>query len=119
VLTKWIKINLLSCASDPCFETPTDVIFILDHSDSVTEEDFKSIKAFVGRIANEVATSSFSVRIGIITFHSDVSNTIPLTAFEGTLMQNLDNAINILPLGSGPSDMVPALRKMLEIFSEE
>ncbi|ELU02814.1 hypothetical protein CAPTEDRAFT_212961 [Capitella teleta] len=103
---------------DPCFETPADIIFMLDHSGSITESQFVELKKFVAKISSRVASSTESVRIGAITFGSYVTAVIPLTAYEGPLLDNINTAINALTYGDGGTKIDLAMQEMIDIFND-
>ncbi|ELU12436.1 hypothetical protein CAPTEDRAFT_196447 [Capitella teleta] len=115
-LPEYVKDLVDIMCPDPCFETPADVIFMLDHSKF--HETFVGLRSFIEKIAEKVATSSFSLRIGVITFNEEVSHVILPTPFIGRLLADLDDALSTSLNFGGYGSMYPPMKKMLEIFTD-
>lgn len=91
---------------------------MLDHSGSIGPSQFASLRSFVAKVAQRVATSTYSVRIGVITFCSLVTGTIPLTQYEGVLLDDLDDVIAGLQYGGGGTDLSKAIDAMRGMFND-
>ncbi|GAB1607321.1 cartilage matrix protein-like [Argonauta hians] len=66
-----------------CKPQPTDVIFVLDTSDSITENDFKIEIHFVSNITRDLKTISPSgTQIGLYTFSDTFQNNIVLGQYQ-------------------------------------
>lgn len=70
-----------------------DVVFVLDTSGSIPEEDFQRILNFVRELASRLDVESQNARIGVVTFSDDpypifYLNTYDKTEVGGDLSEN-------------------------------
>ncbi|XP_053383146.1 collagen alpha-6(VI) chain-like [Mercenaria mercenaria] len=61
----------VNCETDECKPIPTDVVFVLDSSTSMTENEFYKQLQFVSTFINHVEIGPTDFRVGIVTFSSD------------------------------------------------
>uniref|UniRef100_A0A2K6G3S5 Collagen alpha-1(XXVIII) chain n=1 Tax=Propithecus coquereli TaxID=379532 RepID=A0A2K6G3S5_PROCO len=84
-LTKEEIIKLITeiCGCGPkCKETPLELLFVIDSSESVGPENFQIIKNFVKTLADRVAVDLATARIGIINYSHKVEKVANLKQFS-------------------------------------
>ncbi|XP_037593223.1 collagen alpha-1(XXVIII) chain isoform X5 [Cebus imitator] len=84
-LTKEEIIKLITeiCGCGPkCKETPLELVFVIDSSESVGPENFQIIKNFVKTMADRVALDLATARIGIINYSHKVEKVANLKQFS-------------------------------------
>ncbi|CAD7690447.1 unnamed protein product [Nyctereutes procyonoides] len=78
-----IKIIFEICGCGPkCKETPLELIFVIDSSESVGLENFEIIKSLVKTLSDQVALDLATARIGIINYSHKVEKVAHLTQFS-------------------------------------
>ncbi|EPY82884.1 hypothetical protein CB1_000613005 [Camelus ferus] len=65
-----------------CKETPLELLFVIDSSESVGPENFQIIKNFVKTLTDRVALDLTKARIGIINYSHKVEEVAHLTQFS-------------------------------------
>ncbi|XP_074223551.1 collagen alpha-1(XXVIII) chain isoform X2 [Camelus bactrianus] len=65
-----------------CKETPIELLFVIDSSESVGPENFQIIKNFVKTLTDRVALDLTKARIGIINYSHKVEEVAHLTQFS-------------------------------------
>ncbi|EPQ13847.1 Collagen alpha-1(XXVIII) chain [Myotis brandtii] len=65
-----------------CKETPLDLLFVIDSSESVGPNNFEIIKNFVKTLTDQVALDLATVHIGIINYSHKVEKVAPLMEFS-------------------------------------
>ena len=73
----WISLIKFSLFSD-CSTAPTDVIFLVDDSDSLKDDDFKKELLFVNQLINFFDLGPNLYQVGVSTFSSDVHTYLKL-----------------------------------------
>ncbi|XP_078198838.1 collagen alpha-1(XXVIII) chain isoform X9 [Callithrix jacchus] len=84
-LTKEEIIKLITeiCGCGPkCKETPLELVFVIDSSESVGPENFQIIKNFVKIMADRVALDLATARIGVINYSHKVEKVANLKQFS-------------------------------------
>lgn len=74
-------IHLLGCGPK-CKETPLELVFVIDSSESVGPENFQIIQNFVKTLADRVALDLATARIGIINYSHKVEKVAGLKQFS-------------------------------------
>uniref|UniRef100_A0A673SWQ2 Collagen type XXVIII alpha 1 chain n=1 Tax=Suricata suricatta TaxID=37032 RepID=A0A673SWQ2_SURSU len=78
-----IKIIFEICGCGPkCKETPLELLFVIDSSESVGLENFEIIKNLVKTLSDQVALDLATARIGIINYSHKVEKVAHLTQFS-------------------------------------
>ncbi|XP_018886134.3 collagen alpha-1(XXVIII) chain [Gorilla gorilla gorilla] len=78
-----IKLITEICGCGPkCKETPLELVFVIDSSESVGPENFQIIKNFVKTMADRVALDLATARIGIINYSHKVEKVANLKQFS-------------------------------------
>ncbi len=75
-----------------CHDKVTDVVFVLDSSVSVRESAFNSQLHFVQKLINTFTIAPNSVKVGVITFGTDIRLDFHLNQHERK--KHLENAVN-------------------------
>ncbi|GAB1601230.1 collagen alpha-4(VI) chain-like [Argonauta hians] len=61
---------------------PSDVVFVLDSSASVTQADFKKEIGFVNSLVKDMSIGQSKIQVGVVTFSSDVKSEFELNEFS-------------------------------------
>ncbi|KAL6034753.1 hypothetical protein STEG23_012365, partial [Scotinomys teguina] len=78
-----IKLIIEICGCGPkCKETPLELVFVIDSSESVGPENFQIIQNFVKTLADRVALDLATARIGIINYSHKVEKLASLKQFS-------------------------------------
>ncbi|XP_021021098.1 collagen alpha-1(XXVIII) chain [Mus caroli] len=78
-----IKLIIEICGCGPkCKETPLELVFVIDSSESVGPENFQIIQSFVKTLADRVALDLGTARIGIINYSHKVEKVASLKQFS-------------------------------------
>ncbi|XP_045649614.1 collagen alpha-1(XXVIII) chain [Ursus americanus] len=78
-----IKIIFEICGCGPkCKETPLELLFVIDSSESVGLENFEIIKSLVKTLSDQVALDLATARVGIINYSHKVEKVAHLTQFS-------------------------------------
>uniref|UniRef100_A0A8C5LFX7 Collagen alpha-1(XXVIII) chain n=1 Tax=Jaculus jaculus TaxID=51337 RepID=A0A8C5LFX7_JACJA len=78
-----IKLIIEICGCGPkCKETPLELVFVIDSSESVGPENFQVIQNFVKTLADKVALDLATARIGIINYSHKVEKVASLKQFS-------------------------------------
>ncbi|KFO29956.1 Collagen alpha-1(XXVIII) chain [Fukomys damarensis] len=78
-----IKLIFEICGCGPkCKETPLELVFVIDSSESVGPENFQIIQNFVKTLADRVALDLATARIGIINYSHKVEMVANLKQFS-------------------------------------
>ncbi|XP_041363645.1 uncharacterized protein LOC121379208 [Gigantopelta aegis] len=101
-----------------CREKVADIIFALDSSSSIWEDDFKQQLNFVANVANSFILGQNNIQVGVVTFGSDVRLDFHLNAHTSPtdLMAALKN-ISYLGGGTNTGSAIRYIRK--EMFREK
>ncbi|XP_042280535.1 collagen alpha-6(VI) chain-like isoform X2 [Thunnus maccoyii] len=59
------------CSPEFCKGASSDVIFLTDSSESISEEDFKKMKDFMKSVINKIAIREDAVHVGLMQFSTD------------------------------------------------
>lgn len=77
----YLNIHLSGCGPK-CKETPLELLFVIDSSESVGPENFEIIKSLVKTLSDQVALDLATARIGIINYSHKVEKVAHLTQFS-------------------------------------
>ncbi|CAH6779157.1 Col28a1 [Phodopus roborovskii] len=78
-----IKLIIEICGCGPkCKETPLELVFVIDSSESVGPENFQIIQNFVKTLADRVSLDLATARIGIINYSHKVEKVASLKQFS-------------------------------------
>jgi len=84
----------------PPMECPTDIIFVLDASGSISTNDFGLMKSFLSRLVGRLDIDSGNTRVGLVTYSTNIGTSINLNAYSSVV--SLRSAISSLAyLGRG------------------
>ncbi|XP_076458127.1 uncharacterized protein LOC143291882 [Babylonia areolata] len=94
---------------------PADVVFLLDGSHSITDEDWARGRVFVTSLINSLEIDQEAIHAGIIVYSSNIGDTVPLKPFlgKGSLMAKA-SALNQPPLGR--TNTALGLRRLRAMF---
>ncbi|ERE91185.1 collagen alpha-1(XXVIII) chain, partial [Cricetulus griseus] len=112
-----IKLIIEICGCGPkCKETPLELVFVIDSSESVGPENFQIIQNFVKTLADRVALDLATARIGIINYSHKVEKVASLKQFSSK--DDLKLAVdNMQYLGEG-TYTATALQAANDMFKE-
>ncbi|KAH3830568.1 collagen alpha-1(XII) chain-like [Dreissena polymorpha] len=94
----------------PCFAKVADVVFLVDSSGSVGDENFKVVKNFIKNTINVFDIGAQYTRIGVITFSSTPVLRFPLNMYDNKAA--ILNAIDGIPYSMGGTDTGAALEML-------
>uniref|UniRef100_A0A674IKA5 VWFA domain-containing protein n=1 Tax=Terrapene triunguis TaxID=2587831 RepID=A0A674IKA5_9SAUR len=105
--------NILGCGVK-CKETPLELVFVIDSSESVGPDNFRIVKDFVKTLIDRVTVNQGTARIGIINFSHKVE--LVSTLQQYTSKDKVKLAVdNMQYLGEG-TYTAAAISKVIEIF---
>lgn len=120
---KKVKINvslfiLLFFLSELNCRVPSDIVFVLDGSESLKDEDFKSMKKFVNNLLLGYPVEENFTRIGVIVFGTYPADTITLgsTYNKYLLAARIENLAHPKS-GTGTARALEAMREMFRTES--
>lgn len=98
-----------------CKETPLELLFVIDSSESVGLKNFQIIKNFVKTLTDRVALDLATTRIGIINYSHKVEEVAHLTQFSSKddLKRAVDN-MQYLGEGTYTATALHAANRMFE-----
>ena len=108
-------LHLLGCGPK-CKETPLELVFVIDSSESVGPENFQIIQNFVKTLADRVALDLATARIGIINYSHKVERVAGLKQFSSKDDFKLE-VDNMQYLGEG-TYTASALQTANDMFKE-
>ncbi|XP_039661145.1 collagen alpha-6(VI) chain-like [Perca fluviatilis] len=95
-----------------------DIVFIVDESGSIGEENFKLVRTFLHSIVSSLDVRPNKVRVGIVTYNEESSPQVYLDTFNNR--KEILQFINILPYRGGGTNTGAALTFTLNnTFIEE
>lgn len=97
---------------------PSDIVFVLDGSESLKDEDFKSMKKFVNNLLLGYPVEENYTRIGVIVFGTYPADTIELTSTYNKylLAARIENLAHPKS-GTGTARALEAMRDMFRTKS--
>ncbi|KAM8967117.1 collagen alpha-1(XXVIII) chain [Pelodytes ibericus] len=106
-------IEICGCGN-VCKNSPVDVVFIIDSSESVGPENFQIIKDFVNKLIDKVADDDGASKVGVINYSHKVETVAHLGQYSNK--QDLKDAVNRMNyLGEG-TYTAAAIRQSIELF---
>ncbi|XP_020855725.1 collagen alpha-1(XXVIII) chain isoform X1 [Phascolarctos cinereus] len=94
-----LLIEICGCGAK-CRESPLELVFVIDSSESVGPENFQLIKDFVKKLIERVAMEHASARMGLINYSHKVEVVADLKHFSGK--DRLWSTVDAMPyLGEG------------------
>lgn len=111
LLSKYVDVAFLLTLG--CL-TKTDVVFILDSSGSVGEENFQRMKEFLKKFLDEVNVESCNFRVGVLKFGSSAFVQFNLNAFVTT--EQLTAAVDEIRYSHGYTYTADAIRVAREMM---
>lgn len=99
---------------------PSDIVFVLDGSESLKDEDFKSMKKFVNNLLLSYPVEENFTRIGVIVFGTYPADTIKLgsTYNKYLLAARIENLAHPKS-GTGTARALEAMRQMFQTESSK
>ncbi|XP_029650176.1 collagen alpha-1(XIV) chain-like isoform X1 [Octopus sinensis] len=97
-----------------CGATESDIIFILDSSTSVQEENFKKMLNFIVDFVSAASIDNGNVRIGAVLYSSDVKIQFHLNAFQ--TKQEVIDAVLQIPYVYGSTNTYGGLNTMRTVM---
>jgi len=91
---------------------PSDVIFVLDESNSVNMEDFDRMKSFVSHLVSRMDVNSENTRVGLVCFSNNVTEAFNLITHAS--VASIISAITSLNFTGGYTYTSLALRHVRE-----
>ncbi|XP_043825361.1 collagen alpha-1(XXVIII) chain isoform X2 [Dromiciops gliroides] len=92
-------IEICGCGAK-CRESPLELVFVIDSSESVGPENFQIIKDFVKKLVDRVAVDHATARMGLINYSHKVEVVADLRHFSST--DRLKSSVDSMPyLGEG------------------
>lgn len=112
------SINFLYHFSELNCRVPSDIVFVLDGSESLKDEDFKSMKKFVNNLLLSYPVEENFTRIGVIVFGTYPADTIRLgsTYNKYLLAARIENLAHPKS-GTGTARALEAMRQMFQTES--
>lgn len=114
----FIQIIYLSSSQQLNCRVPSDIVFVLDGSESLKDEDFKSMKKFVNNLLLSYPVEENFTRIGVIVFGTYPADTIRLgsTYNKYLLAARIENLAHPKS-GTGTARALEAMRQMFQTES--
>lgn len=100
----------MKISEPPCGFTDADVVFVLDASTSVMQDNFNKMLALTKQFVNDAAIDDGSVRIAVAIYSSDVIVQFDLDTF--TIKTDILRAIDEIPYIYGSTNTFDALKTM-------
>ena len=98
----------VAVSAPPPINYPTDVVFVVDDSESVGSENFTTMKSFLSQIISRLDVGSGKTRVGLVTFATNVGTVFNLT--DHSSVASLQSAISSLSYtGGGTANTATAL----------
>ncbi|XP_063343317.1 collagen alpha-4(VI) chain-like [Pelmatolapia mariae] len=95
-----------------------DIVFIVDESGSIGEENFRLMRDFLHSVISSLETGPSNIRVGIVTYNNETTAHISLNSFRDKA--DILQFINFLPYRQGGTNTGAALHFTLKnIFTEE
>uniref|UniRef100_A0A5G2QLS7 Collagen alpha-1(XXVIII) chain n=2 Tax=Sus scrofa TaxID=9823 RepID=A0A5G2QLS7_PIG len=115
----YLNMPVIGCGRK-CKETPLELLFVIDSSESVGLENFQIIKNFVKTLTDGVALDLATARIGIINYSHKVEEVAHLTQFSSkdALKRAVDN-MQYLGEGTYTATALHAANRMFEASRPE
>ncbi|KAK3604335.1 hypothetical protein CHS0354_038673 [Potamilus streckersoni] len=92
-----------------------DLIVVVDGSDSISTEEFDTLKLSIRNLTEAMTLSDDEVKLGLVLYSSNVSNTVPLSADKA----NLKEKILALPHPRDGTRTDLGIAMMTEMFSSQ
>ncbi|CAH1788338.1 unnamed protein product [Owenia fusiformis] len=82
-----------TCYDPVCQDRQADIVFILDASGSITDENFVLLKEFVKTVINRLDVSDTNARVGVLTFSNSADVEWDLNSYntKAELLSKVDN----------------------------
>lgn len=98
---------MLSFIITACKEGKADIMFVLDESSSVDQENFETMKTFVQNVVSDLPIGSDSVNVGLLKYGFGVHEEFDLNKYQDPT--SLKNAINEVDYVGGITNTHKAL----------
>ncbi|MEQ2226016.1 hypothetical protein ILYODFUR_023360, partial [Ilyodon furcidens] len=114
---KWIKNDILRqiCGPEVCKDAPSDVIFLTESSERISQEDFKKMKEFMKSTINKSIVGLDDMRVGVMQFSTDHKLEFPLNEYSSKA--DILGAIDNMKQLNGGVATGRALSEVLKYFS--
>jgi len=89
---------------------PVDVIFVLDESSSVKEDNFELIKSFLSQVVGMLDVDSGNTRVGLVPFSTQVDTAEAFNLNAYSSLASVQSAISSLIYSQGLTHTAAALR---------
>jgi len=102
-----------SKCNKPFCPTISDIVFVVDESSFLTEDEFNKVKALMVNLVNNYDISTETTNIGVVSY----AESARIISKMSTNKENLINAINNMGKYGGGSCVSCGLNKALELFA--
>jgi len=95
---------------DKSTDCPVNLIFVLDESTSVNNENFDLMKSFLSHLVGRLDVDSGHTRVGLVCFSSDVDTEEAFNLNAHSSKASVQSAISSLTYSMGITNTAKALR---------
>ncbi|KAG7274209.1 hypothetical protein CRUP_007646 [Coryphaenoides rupestris] len=92
---KTIKDDIITdiCSADACKDIPGDLLFLIDSSGSIRQEDYQKMKDFIKSMIGKSQVGQDMVHVGVIQFSTTLTLEFPLNSFfdRSKMWKAIDN----------------------------
>ncbi|KAH3753954.1 hypothetical protein DPMN_188609 [Dreissena polymorpha] len=93
---------------------PADIIFLIDGSDSISDQDYVRLKSFVATLIENFEVSQQAIHVGLIVYSSAIGDKVPLSPFKNKfLLKALARNLNHPRLGTDTGGGLEAASNMI------
>jgi len=94
----------------PSADCPVDIIFVVDESGSIGEDNFDEMQTFLSQLVARLDINSGTTRVGLVPFSSNVDTAESFNLNEHLTVAAIQNAIDDLDYSKGGTRTDLALR---------
>ena len=95
------------CAIAPTINCPTDIVFVVDESGSISYSNFGLMKSFLSRLVGRLDIDSGTTRVGLVTYSTTTRHRFDLNTYSS--VASVQSAISKLYHTRGLTDTAGAL----------
>ncbi|KAM3821045.1 collagen alpha-6(VI) chain-like [Vipera latastei] len=79
------------CSEKACEEMKADVMFLVDSSGSISEQDFEKMKKFMKELVDKCSVGLHEVQVGVVQFSSISQEEFPLSSSKDHIINTIGN----------------------------